>query len=243
MAYNGLIRSLGYKVVKRLRPQGYMSRYTLYSGEYVDTVPCKLPTLCRVYKVKRDGQFFTVKLPTPAYCGGREQYEQSLAHVIRENEVLQAVAGVDGIPKRIGFHELQEGTLDAVMNFLTRNGYRKNKVVALVKEYIEGWQRFYEPEYMNNGWMGDMDVARSKGIDIEQNAQVLFTAAHAIHAAGYVGVFSGEGVNPERNVITTPTGKPYIVDLGNVVREDEIGKEEFQKHKDLDERALDHLAG
>lgn len=158
------------------------------------------PASCDVFKASDGNSLVTVKL------GEKINYfdtDWTYVHVMTENRVLDRVREIDGIAKKVSFHRLED-TAD-------------RKLVALVKDYIEGKRLSY-------------DCGKITKPDI------LVDAVNALHECGVARLDLAGW-----NIIVDQTGKPYMVDLGLCIFEEEASKEGFEMIKTHDLRRLDQI--
>ena len=187
----------------------------------------------KVFLIRKDDSQYVFKFPEPGttYCWDGEDYapiwhKKHIEHVRREGEVLQRIKGVDGFPKLIESpelitpwstdlkHRLQYvwGIIDGVSN-----PYKCDSTMpSTIQEFIDG----------NVLRVGD----KIEGVE---NQKILIDAINALHEAKIAGL----NLHPE-HIIKTPSGKPYIIDVGHCVFEDHW---RYEDNKDEDLIRLENI--
>jgi serine/threonine protein kinase len=145
-------------------------------------------------------------------------YLDRIQHITTEREILESVREVDGIAQlvdsfeiRMWYDLLADIDADSMFDISEFN----TPAPVLVKEYIYG-----------------RDLGTCETIVGTKNQEVLRNAVRAIHERGY----TIHDLRKE-NIIITPEGKPFLVDVGFAKYYPNC-TEEFQKERDADLAAV-----
>lgn len=170
------------------------------------------PASCIVYQVKDLRDYRIIKF-------SKHSDKWTLDHLLKENEILRRAEGIDGVAQRIKFYN---------QNKIRQLGLPWDDVVGLLKEYIPG--KTLEQ-------IKDSAIRLPKAIITgNENQTILESAVKELHERGiaYLDLMP-------RNIIISPSKKPYITDPGTAILKEEVSKTEFLKRKELDLKCLEWL--
>lgn len=144
-------------------------------------------------------------------------YREKLAHILHEREALERAKDIEGVTKLIDYHEHING-VGPIRGFLASVGWYQDRVIALRKESFEG----------------ENPASREKLVQPETRESLVKTVED-LHATG----LTAGDLKPD-NLLITPEGKPYILDLGSSIF---AGEQGFEAGKIRDLTNLEILFG
>lgn len=211
-----MVESLGFRVVRRLNTPE--KRYKVEGDEYFPSYTIVPDTLGMTYLVEKDNRQMVIKAPRPSH---RRNHAPSVRQIRTENEILGRFGNLEGLPQKLEFFDnLPESPIWAPIHMIGGRMPQRARVPVLVKEYVPG-KTLYE------NWN-----LTTEGKDILEN--VVLTLLEA----GYASL----DFLP-KNIVVTPDGRPFFVDVGSALRESEVSSKRFRELRDADFDGMHGLLG